>query len=323
MRPCASSIGTTSRSRGAGSDRTVSMTMRRASSKSSAGFSCALAATLRIVQSDLASYASPKLENLSYLPKRVMCRTFTRSHSEAMSSTVVTDLGGLSQALVDLIQRTTPGIVAVKAAPYRVVSGVVLKNDLIAVADHALRREERVPVHSSTGGEVGAAILGRDPSVDLAILRAEGLNAPPLPSADPALLKPGMLAAVAAHAVLPSPIREEGEKGCALEQDSFAPLRPIRLFEKPERIEATAEVPDGPPRQFTWRNVRHVVAHAEGPERIAMEWWRDDKGRALTRDYFRVEDKSGLRFWLFRSGLYRDLADGVSVPRWFLHGMYA
>ena len=118
------------------------------------------------------------------------------AHSEAMSSTTLTDLSGVSQALVDLVQRTTPGIVAVKAAPYRVVSGVVLNDNLIAVADHTLRREERVPVHSASGSETAAVILGRDPSVDLAILKAEGMNASPLPHADPTLLKPGMLAAV-------------------------------------------------------------------------------------------------------------------------------
>ena len=62
------------------------------------------------------------------------------------------------------------------------------------------------------------------------------------------------------------------------DQDSLAPIRPIRLFERPELIEAIAEVPDGPPVQFTWRRVRYVVAHVEGPERIAMEWWRDEPG---------------------------------------------
>ena len=43
----------------------------------------------------------------------------------------------------------------------------------------------------------------------------------------------------------------------------------------------------------------------------------------LARDYFRVEDKSGLRFWLFRAGLYRDLAQGAAAPSWFLHGTFA
>ena len=102
-------------------------------------------------------------------------------------------------------------------------------------------------------------------------------------------------------------------------QDSNAPTRPIRLFARPEPIEATAEVPDGPPVQFTWRRMRHVVAHAEGPERIAMEWWRDEENRALTRDYFRVESREGVRVWLFREGLVRS---GEPV-RWFLHGVFA
>jgi protein ImuB len=104
-----------------------------------------------------------------------------------------------------------------------------------------------------------------------------------------------------------------------LQQDSAAPTRPIRLFARPEPIEALAEVPDGPPVQFTWRRMRHVVAHAEGPERIAMEWWRDAAGVALTRDYFRVESREGVRVWLYREGLVR----GGEQTRWFLHGVFA
>ena len=62
-------------------------------------------------------------------------------------------------------------------------------------------------------------------------------------------------------------------------------------------------MPDGPPRRFVWRRATHAVVRAEGPERIAMEWWRQE-GEMLTRDYFRVEDEAGLRFWLYRDGLY-------------------
>jgi protein ImuB len=102
-------------------------------------------------------------------------------------------------------------------------------------------------------------------------------------------------------------------------QDSLAPTRPIRLFARPEPVEAVAEVPDGPPVQFTWRRMRHVVARAEGPERIAMEWWRDEAGIKLTRDYFRVESQEGVRVWLYREGLVRS---GEST-RWFLHGVFA
>ncbi|KXF78972.1 imuB protein [Paramesorhizobium deserti] len=96
------------------------------------------------------------------------------------------------------------------------------------------------------------------------------------------------------------------------------PARPIRLFQPPQRIEAMAEVPDGPPMQFRWRRVLHEVALAEGPERIAPEWWRVDP-EAATRDYYRIEDNAGRRFWIFREGLYgRDHA-----PQWFLHGLFA
>jgi protein ImuB len=105
------------------------------------------------------------------------------------------------------------------------------------------------------------------------------------------------------------------------------PLRPLRLFEKPEPIKVPfATVPDGPPHQFTWRRVTHAVVRVEGPERIAMEWWKPN-GDGPTRDYFRIEDEAGLRFWIFRDGLYEsELADDEGVPapvRWFVHGLFA
>ncbi len=98
-----------------------------------------------------------------------------------------------------------------------------------------------------------------------------------------------------------------------------APARPIRLFERPEPVEALAEVPDGPPRRFRWRRVMHEIAAIEGPERIAPEWWKA-RANALTRDYFRVEDTRGHRFWLYREGLY---GAETGRPRWFMHGLFA
>ncbi len=97
--------------------------------------------------------------------------------------------------------------------------------------------------------------------------------------------------------------------------------RPLRLLTRPEPIEAVAEVPDGPPLRFRWRRALHEVVAADGPERIEGAWWSEHGGPA--RDYFRVEDKTGLRFWLFRAGLYRDLAQSTAAPSWFLHGMFA
>lgn len=96
----------------------------------------------------------------------------------------------------------------------------------------------------------------------------------------------------------------------------FLPTRPLRLFEKPEPIDAIASVPDGPPEKFRWRRVMHDVVAVEGPERIASEWW---KKQAPTRDYFRVEDAAGGRFWLFREGLY---GTETMRPRWFMHGLF-
>ena len=105
------------------------------------------------------------------------------------------------------------------------------------------------------------------------------------------------------------------------------PLRPLRLFERPEPINVPfATVPDGPPHQFTWRRALHAVVRVEGPERIAMEWWKQE-GQSLTRDYFRVEDAEGQRFWIFRDGLYdSELRDeeGQPVPaKWYVHGLFA
>ena len=96
-----------------------------------------------------------------------------------------------------------------------------------------------------------------------------------------------------------------------------APERPLRLFARPEPIEAVAEAPDGPPLRFRWRRVLHDVAAIEGPERIAAPWWRREA--MPTRDYFRAEDTKGRRFWLYREGLWgRETAQA----KWFVHGLF-
>jgi protein ImuB len=100
--------------------------------------------------------------------------------------------------------------------------------------------------------------------------------------------------------------------------DEDAPTRPLRLLDRPERIETVAAVPDGPPLRFRWRRAMHEVAAVEGPERIAPEWWRGAEDD-LTRDYFRVEDARGRRFWLYRRGLYER---ETTRPEWFLHGFF-
>jgi protein ImuB len=96
--------------------------------------------------------------------------------------------------------------------------------------------------------------------------------------------------------------------------------RPVRLLDPPQPIDAIALLPDHPPVAFTWRRIRHRVRHADGPERIAGEWWKRDREWVSVRDYFRVEDEDGRRFWLFRRGNGSDMETGDM--RWFLHGFF-
>jgi protein ImuB len=101
---------------------------------------------------------------------------------------------------------------------------------------------------------------------------------------------------------------------------ALRPDRPLRLLDHPEEVRVIYAVPEGPPAQFIWRRQTHRVTRFAGPERIAPEWWQDTPGTRL-RDYFRVEDQAGRRFWLYREGLNEDGRGGD--PRWLLHGMFA
>ena len=100
------------------------------------------------------------------------------------------------------------------------------------------------------------------------------------------------------------------------------PQRPFRLFDRPEPVDVMAEVPDGPPLLFTWRRVRRRVMRAAGPERIEPEWWAGASGEdEAVRDYYRIEDADGRRYWLYRAGLYGEAGTG-GPPRWYVHGLY-
>jgi protein ImuB len=148
------------------------------------------------------------------------------------------------------------------------------------------------------------------------------------------------------------------------ETEPTKPPRPALLFARPEPLHVLAEIPEGPPARFTWRLVTRRVVKAEGPERIAPEWWRkllsrsgaantlppldgeggEAKGRsgwgetesrspppaafggtlptrgrdARPRDYYRIEDEDGHRYWVFREGLYQE----GELPSWYLHGVF-
>jgi protein ImuB len=123
-------------------------------------------------------------------------------------------------------------------------------------------------------------------------------------------------------AAAPSP---EAEAGTAPRH----PAQPLRLLASPVPVTAASQAPEGPPAWFRWRGAHHRVARAEGPERIALDWWTLPGWQAdgigappgfndTVRDYWRVEDTAGARFWLYRAGLHH----GGAPEHWFLHGVF-
>ena len=118
----------------------------------------------------------------------------------------------------------------------------------------------------------------------------------------------GWVAAIASPLPNPSPARGEGLL-----------VRPQRLLDRPEAIDVIYATPEGKPRRFVWRRAVHDIARVEGPERIAPEWWRE-RSTARLRDYYRVEDQAGRRYWIYREGLFGDGRGGA--PSWFIHGLF-
>lgn len=96
--------------------------------------------------------------------------------------------------------------------------------------------------------------------------------------------------------------------------------RPSRLLARPEPIDTVALLPDHPPVSFTWRGIRRRVRRADGPERVFGEWWKRDAELVAVRDYFRIEDDAGERYWIYRAGDGENAATGSHG--WFLHGIF-
>lgn len=125
-----------------------------------------------------------------------------------------------------------------------------------------------------------------------------------------------------AAALLSEPPRERS--GETLQARTAAPPPPL-LIVPPEPASVVAEIPDGAPVRLLWRRLSRRITRAEGPRRIAPEWWRaiaaPEKDRPLTRDYYRLEDETGAGYWVYRDGFYGEHED--RPPRWFVHGVWA
>lgn len=181
----------------------------------------------------------------------------------------------------------------------------------LAAQQMALRREE-----SPAGAAEGARNI---PELVDRLGSRLGLGAVRRPRRRESHLPERAFALTAAGGEGPGSERPGGEKTLGRETNDdwrgtpHPKLRPLRLLARPEPVEAVSLLPDYPPAQFRWRRMLHQVVRAEGPERLLGEWWQADPeaGDAPPRDYFRVEDEDGRRYWLYRS-----------EGRWFLHGLF-
>jgi protein ImuB len=182
----------------------------------------------------------------------------------------------------DMLRLSVPALEPLAATQLQLEGGAVSEEAMAELVDRLSTRLGR--------GRICRAVPGDSHLPEQGVLTIAAHDSPPVP--------------------VPWDVPEAGEP----------PLRPIHLFDPPQRIEVMAEVPDGPPHRFRWRRVLHDVIRFEGPERIAAQWWRRGQAKARTRDYYRVEDVRGRRYWIFRHGLYeRETAD----PGWYVHGVFA
>ena len=100
------------------------------------------------------------------------------------------------------------------------------------------------------------------------------------------------------------------ENNFKIDKKALENPRPLRLLRPAERIKVITKNIDGAPISFCWRQIVYHTHRYEGPERISPEWWLSNLD--MTRDYYRIENESGQRFWLYKEG----------ETKWFLHGIF-
>jgi S1-C subfamily serine protease len=100
----------------------------------------------------------------------------------------------LSEDLADAVAKADPYLVRVEARNRLPASGVVWSRDgVIVTAHHVIERDENIKVGLADGRTAAATLVGRDPSTDLAVLRADADGLPEPSWAEPDNVRVGHL----------------------------------------------------------------------------------------------------------------------------------
>ena len=92
----------------------------------------------------------------------------------------LTQVQHLSAAFARLVAIAAPSIVAVKSAHSR-SSGFFWRPGLIVTAEEALSEEGDFTVTLPSGESLAARLVGRDHTTDIAVLRVDRSDLPPIP----------------------------------------------------------------------------------------------------------------------------------------------
>ena len=103
-------------------------------------------------------------------------------------------LASLSEALAETVASAGAGVVRVDARDRLPASGIVWSGDgVIVTSHHVVERDDNITVGLPDGQTVSAVLVGRDPTTDLAVLRAETAALIPPSWAEPNGLRVGHL----------------------------------------------------------------------------------------------------------------------------------
>ncbi|MBI1744530.1 trypsin-like peptidase domain-containing protein [Candidatus Acetothermia bacterium] len=108
-------------------------------------------------------------------------------------SEIPSTLLALSNDLAGAVERAGRAVVAVNARHRLPSSGLHWRSGVIVTADHTVKRDEEITVTLPDGSAVPAALAGRDPSTDLAVLKLKNAKLPTAEIDDASLLKVGHL----------------------------------------------------------------------------------------------------------------------------------